>query len=234
MATLCVSGARHAVAVAPIRVFIADDHALFRKGIVSLVGSEPGFEVVGEATSGPEAVSRALELLPDVVLMDLSMPDGGGLEATRRIKERAPEVHVIMLTASDDGDDLLAAVKSGAQGYLLKKIDPDVLFSTIHGVMRGEPVISPSTAGRLLDELARLSRRRSNQDLSPREAEVLTLVVQGKTNKEIASALAVAENTVKNHLKSILGKLEVENRVQATSLAIRERLVPQPKTGGSA
>jgi DNA-binding NarL/FixJ family response regulator len=216
------------VAVAPIRVLIADDHALFRKGIASLIGSEPGFEVVGEATSGPEAVSQALGLLPDVVLMDVSMPDGGGLEATRRIKEKAPEVHVIMLTASEGGEDLLAAVKSGAHGYLLKKIDPASFFDTIRGVMRGEPAISPRMAGRLLDELARLSHPRRSQDLSTRELEVLTLVVQGKTNKEIASVLAVAENTVKNHVKSILEKLEVENRVQAVSLAIRERLVPQP------
>jgi two-component system NarL family response regulator len=217
------------MAAAPIRVLIADDHALFRKGIESLVSSEPGFEVVGEATSGAHAVTQAMELLPDVVLMDLSMPDGGGLEATRRIKENAPGVHIIMLTASDDGEDLLAAVKSGAHGYLLKKIDPKVLFSTIRGVMRGEPAISPRMAGRLLDELARLSHPRRGQDLSARELEVLTLVVQGKTNKEIASVLAVAENTVKNHLKSILEKLEVENRVQAACLAIRERLVPQPK-----
>jgi DNA-binding NarL/FixJ family response regulator len=214
----------------PLRILIADDHALFRRGLDRLIGSEPGFEVVGHAASGAEAVAQALELLPDLILMDVSMPDLSGIEATRQIKDRTPAVRILMLTASDDDGDLLQALKSGAQGYLLKKVDPRDLFSTIRGVMRGELSISPGMAGQLLDELARLSQPRRAQDLSPREREVLALVVEGKTNKEIAALLSVAENTAKNHLKSILEKLGVENRVQAASLAIRERLVSQPKT----
>lgn len=219
--------------MSPIRVLLVDDHALFRKGIASILAGERGFEVVGEAGDGLEALERARELMPDVILMDIFMPGANGLEATRRIKEALPYVKIVMLTVSEEDQNLFEAIKSGAQGYLLKKIEPQELFALLRGVVQGDAPISRAMATKILGEFARQARRpapasRPGSDLSGREREVLELVTQGKSNKEIAAALAIAENTVKNHLKNILEKLHLENRVQAATFALREGLVEGP------
>ena len=218
----------------PIRILLVDDHGLFRKGIASLLTRERGFEVVGEAGDGLEALARARELMPDVILMDISMPGMNGLEATRRIKAVLPYVKIVILTVSEEDQDLFEAIKSGAQGYLMKKIEAKALFSTLRGIVQGEASVSRIMASKILDEFARLAKQPPavalpGTDLSPREKNVLELVGQGKTNKEIAAALAIAENTVKSYVKNILEKLHLENRVQAATFAVREGLVEKPK-----
>lgn len=218
-----------------IRVLLADDHPLFRKGIASLLSAEPGFEVLGEAANGEEAIGKARDLMPDVILMDVSMPGLNGLEATRRIKQDLPYVRIVMLTVSDEDDHLFEAIKNGAQGYLLKKIDPQTLFRTLRGAMEGEAPLSRVMGTKLLAEFARQRRGAGHPTpsatLTDRERDVLRLLATGKTNKEIAGALAIAENTVKNHLKNILEKLHLENRVQAATFALREGLVEKsPQT----
>lgn len=217
----------------PIRVLLVDDHALFRRGIASILAAERGFEVVGEAGDGLEALERARELMPDVILMDIFMPGANGLEATRRIKEALPYVKIVMLTVSEEDQNLFEAIKSGAQGYLLKKIEPQELFAMLKGIVQGDAPISRAMAAKILGEFARQTRQPAataspGANLTPREKEVLELVTQGKSNKEIAAALAIAENTVKNHLKNILEKLHLENRVQAATFALREGLVEKP------
>jgi DNA-binding NarL/FixJ family response regulator len=216
----------------PIRVLLVDDHALFRKGVADLLSSEPDFELVGEAADGVQAVEMARELMPDLILMDISMPGIDGLEATRRIKAEMPYVRIVVLTVSESDQSLFEAIKSGAQGYLLKSVQPQALLDTLSGVVRGEASISGPMAARLLQDLARDSRPASPPPtparLTQREQEVLRLVAQGKSNKEIASALNIAENTVKNHLKNILEKLHLENRVQAATFALRRELDPGP------
>jgi DNA-binding NarL/FixJ family response regulator len=224
-------------APSPIRVLVVDDHTLFRKGIVSLLSSEDGFEVVGEAEDGFQALERAQALMPDLILMDLSMPRCDGLEATRRLKAAFPYLTIVILTALEDDQNLFEAVRFGAQGYLLKKIEPQALFANLRGVVRGEASISRLMAGKLLGEFNRQANRPAapggRPELSPREKEILGHVAQGKSNKEIATNLAIAENTVKNHLKNILEKLHLENRVQAATFALREGFASEPpkKTG---
>ena len=218
----------------PIRVLLVDDHALFRKGIASLLAAEPGFEVVGEAGDGLQAVALAKELMPDVIVMDVNMPRASGLDATRQITEALPYVKIVMLTVSEDDQDLFDAVRCGAHGYLLKKIEPKALFDTLRGVMRGEASISRMMAAKLMGEIRRDAANRTgsganpNPALSPREIGVLELVTEWKGNKEIAATLGIAENTVKNHLKNILEKLRLENRVQAATFALREGLLNKP------
>jgi DNA-binding NarL/FixJ family response regulator len=219
--------------VPPIRVLLVDDHALFRKGISSLLAAEPGFEVVGEAQDGLQAVEQAREFMPDLVVMDLHMPGTGGPEATRRILEELPYIKIVILTVSEDDQDLFEAVRCGAHGYLLKKIEPQALFDTLRGVMRGDASISPGMAAKLMREFRRENERAASgvepkPELTPREIGVLEYVAQGKSNKEIAAALSIAENTVKNHLKNILEKLHLENRVQAATYALRQGLLNIP------
>jgi DNA-binding NarL/FixJ family response regulator len=216
-----------------IRVLLVDDHPLFRKGIVSLLSAEPGFAVVGEASNGQDAIEKARDLMPDVILMDISMPGVNGLEATQRIKAEFPYVRIVMLTVSDADENLFEAIKSGAQGYLLKKIEPQTLFSTLRKVVEGEAPMSGVMATKLLAEFSRQTRRASQSPtavatLTEREREVLNHIADGKTNKDIASALSIAENTVKNHLKNILEKLHLENRVQAATFALRQGLLNKP------
>jgi len=216
-----------------IRVLLVDDHALFRKGVADLLANEPGFELVGEAADGLQAVEMARELMPDVILMDISMPGIDGLEATRRIKAEMPYVRIVILTVSESDRSLLEAIKSGAQGYVLKSVQPEALLGTLSGVVRGEASISGAMAARLLQDLAREPHPAAPPPtpvprLTQREQEVLGLVAQGKSNKEIASALDIAENTVKNHLKNILEKLHLENRVQAATFALRRELATAP------
>lgn len=211
-----------------IRVLLADDHALFRKGLANLLAREKGFHVVGEAQDGAEALNKAKDLKPDLILMDIYMPGGNGLEATRRIKEAFPPVKVVILTVSEEDKNLFEAIKCGAHGYLLKKIEPKDLFEMLRGIFRGEAPISRATATKILNELARQVQRDpeavAEEKLSPREQEVLQLITEGLTNKEIGNRLGITENTVKNHLKNILAKLHLENRVQAATFALQKKI----------
>lgn len=210
------------------RVLVADDHALFRKGVTGLLRGAEGFSVVGEAQDGREAVAKALALRPDVVLMDVYMPGMDGLEAARRIKAALPSTMIVVLTVSEEDQKLFEALKAGAHGYLLKNVEPEELFRTLRGVVRGEAFVTPSMAFKILDEFTRQVRAPKgtpSAGLSPREREVLELLTRGNVNKEIAVALEISENTVKNHLKSIMEKLHLENRVQVVAYALREGLV---------
>jgi DNA-binding NarL/FixJ family response regulator len=217
----------------PIRLLLADDHGLFRKGLAGLLENKPEFRVVGEAGDGLEAIKKTAELKPDLVLMDIHMPGINGLGATRQIRESFPSTKVVILTVSEEEKDIFEAIKSGASGYLLKQIEPEELYSMLRGVFRGEAPISRLTASKILTEFAvreRCSNAQSDvleESLSPRETGVLGLVAEGLTNKEIGAKLAIEENTVKNHLKSILRKLRLQNRVQAAAFAIQKGLVPK-------
>lgn len=216
----------------PLKIMLVDDHTLFRRGIKSVLVSWPEVEVVGEASDGMEAQEIASVTMPDVILMDINMPNCSGLEATRRLKKEMPYVKIVILTVSDDDKDLFEAVKAGAQGYLLKNLEPEELKSYLAGIARCEAPISGVMAGKILAEFARNSfhdRKAAKggyaSDLSSREKEVLKLISKGLSNKEIAQALSVTENTIKNHLRNILEKLHLENRVQAAVYAIQEGLV---------
>jgi DNA-binding NarL/FixJ family response regulator len=223
-----------------IRLLVVDDHALFRRALANLLGNEPGFEVVGEAGDGAEAVSKAQALRPDLILMDIHMPGTDGLEATRQIVRALPATRVVILTVSEEDKDLFEAIKSGAHGYLLKTVEPEGLCALLRGVFRGEAPLSRATAAKILKQFARPEASApgaaGGEDLTAREKEVLAHVASGLTNKEIGSKLAIAENTVKNHLKSILAKLHLDNRVQAAALAIQRGLVrdgkPDKKSSG--
>jgi DNA-binding NarL/FixJ family response regulator len=213
-----------------LRILLVDDHILFREGIASLIASRPDMEVVGQAMDGMEAVTKARELHPDLILMDIRMPRCDGLEATRLIKKQWPEARIVMLTVSEEDEDLFEAIKSGAQGYLLKNLRPAALFELIEGVSRGETPISPALATKILNELVQLTQRQApapapEMNLTEREKQILQYVVQGSSNKEIASALCITEGTVKNHLHNILEKLHLHNRAQAAAYALREGLI---------
>jgi DNA-binding NarL/FixJ family response regulator len=216
-------------------VLLVDDHALFRQGLASLLSAHDGIEVVGQAANGEEALDKAIELVPDLILMDINMPGINGLEATKRIKEELPHTRIVILTVSEDDHDLFDAVRNGAEGYLLKTLRAEELFELLKGVFQGEAPISPSMARKLLNEFAQLSKRQpangSNHpsepkdDLTRREKEVLQLLSDGATDKEIAAQLCISRRTVKNHVHNILEKLQLQNRVQATAYALREGLV---------
>jgi DNA-binding NarL/FixJ family response regulator len=209
-----------------VRVLIVDDHALFRDGLRSLLEAR-GVTVAAEARNGREAVELARSERPDIVLMDLSMPEMGGLAATRLISADLPDVKVVVLTASEDDADLFEAIKSGAQGYLLKNLETAQLMSMLDGVARGEPALTPTLARKLLGEFARpaVPHQRAPDTLTEREQEVLELLVDGVTsNKELAERLVVTENTVKYHLRNIMDKLHLQNRAQVVSYALRHGL----------
>lgn len=212
-----------------MRILIADDHALFRDSLRSLLEARD-YEVVGEAENGEEAVELAWKFKPDVVLMDLAMPEKNGLAATRQLVAELPEVRVVILTASDDDADLFEAIKSGAKGYLLKNLESETFFSLLDGVGRGEPALTPSLAKKLLEEFAKpASRQGTDRDpdaLTDREREVLEQMVHGVTsNRKLAETLGVSENTVKFHVRNILDKLHLNNRAQVVGYALRHRLV---------
>jgi DNA-binding NarL/FixJ family response regulator len=214
-----------------MRVSIADDHPLFRDGLRSLLEAR-GIDVVAEARNGREAVEQVHRLAPDVVLMDLHMPELGGLEAIRLISAKQPQVRVVVLTASEDDADLFEAIKSGAQGFLLKNLDSAEFFQLLDGVAQGQPALTPTLARKLLAEFARPSTQASvaprdeAQSLTEREREVLNLLVQGVTsNRELAERLVVSENTVKYHLRNILDKLHVQNRAQVVAYAVRHGMI---------
>jgi len=209
---------------------IVDDHALFRRGLELVLAVEPDLEVVGEAADGIEAIEMAAELAPDVVLMDVRMPGVGGIEATRRIRTEQPMTKVVMLTVSEDEEDLFDAIRAGATGYLLKELSIEEVADTVRAVARGQALVAPSMAAQRLTEVNLLSRRVAEQHgdaprLTDRELEVLRLVAKGMSNKEIAAELVIAENTVKNHVRNILEKLELRTRMEAAMYAVREKLI---------
>ncbi len=215
-----------------MRILIADDHALFRDSLRSLLAGR-GLEVVGEARDGRETLERARALQPDVVLMDLEMPVQDGLVTTRLISAEMPQVKVVVLTASDDDAKLFDAIKSGAQGYLLKHLESEEFFSLLEGVGRGEPALTPALARKLLQEFARPDRSsapaRDPDALTDREREVLELLVAGVTsNRKLAKQLGLSENTVKFHVRNILDKLHLNNRAQVVGFALRHGIVPLP------
>ncbi len=214
-----------------IRVVIVDDHALFRRGLDLVLSEEPDIKVVGEAADGIEAVHRAEEMAPDVVVMDVRMPKSTGIEAARRIRERLPDTKVIMLTVSDSEEDLYAAVKAGASGYLLKEISIEELADAVRAVARGHSLISPSMASKLLSEFNALVQQAEERhrsllpNLTDRELDVLKLVAKGLSNREISEELYISENTVKNHVRNILEKLHLHSRMEAVVYAMREKLL---------
>ncbi len=209
------------------RVLLADDHALFREGLSGIIASQADMEVVGEAGDGLEALVKAQQLKPDLVLMDIQMPGMDGLEATSKIKQALPGTTIVILTVRDDDQKLFEAIKNGAQGYLLKSIHSREMLEMLRGALRGEAAISPLLAGRMLEEFRRLAAQRAQAPceedlLTPRELEVLARVAQGMSDKEIASELSLSLHTIKSHLRNILTKLQVNNRRQAVQSA-RER-----------
>jgi DNA-binding NarL/FixJ family response regulator len=218
----------------PIRVMIADDHALFRRGLEIVLEGEPGLELVGQASDGQEAVQLAGEVVPDVVLMDIRMPKITGIEAARQMKEVAPSAKIVMLTISDEEEDLFEAIRAGASGYLLKDIPLEELADSVRAVYGGQSLINPSMAGKLLTEFATLARRDDEDEpakhapapkLTEREMEVLRLVARGLNNRDIAKELFISENTVKNHVRNILEKLQIHSRMEAVMIAVREKLI---------
>jgi DNA-binding NarL/FixJ family response regulator len=214
-----------------LRVLIVDDHALFRRGLQMVLKQEEDIEVVGEAGDGHEAVDKAQELMPDVILMDVRMPRRSGIEATQQIKDLLPHVKILMLTISDEEADLYDAIKAGASGYLLKEISIDEVADAIRSVWQGQSRISPSMAAKLLTEFAAMSKRADERQqlpaprLTDREMEVLKLVAQGLNNRDIAKELFISENTVKNHIRNILEKLHLHSRMEAVVYAVREKLL---------
>ena len=217
---------------APIRVLVVDDQELFRRGLTMLLAVEDDIQVIGEASDGGSAIELARTHLPDVVLMDVRMPKQGGIESCSALKEAAPNTRIIMLTVSDDEADLYDAVKNGASGYLLKDSSTDEVAQAVRVVADGQSLISPSMAIKLLDEFKQMSRNDRSSAPTPRltdrELEVLRLVAQGLNNREIARQLFISENTVKNHVRNILEKLQLHSRMEAVMYAVREKLFDIP------
>jgi DNA-binding NarL/FixJ family response regulator len=222
------------------RILIVDDHALFRVGIANILGREPDFEVVGEADDSRSAVDRAIETSPNVILMDLSLPSPGGIETTQRIKRELPSTAIIVLAVSEDEDALFDAIKAGAAAFILKDVGPDDLVTIIRRVVSGEYLINdkvfakPSVASRVLKEFRELAVYGQEAapifaPLSPREVEILDNIAQGMTNKQVAYALSISEQTVKNHMSSILRKLSVNDRTQAVVYAMRQGWIRMPE-----
>nr|WP_224766134.1 response regulator transcription factor [Nocardioides campestrisoli] len=217
----------------PVRVIVADDQELFRRGLTMLLTQEPDIEVVAEAGDGVAATDLASSMAPDVVLLDVRMPRRSGIEACRAIKESNPSAKVIMLTVSDEEGDLYEAVKSGAAGYLLKDSSIEEVAQGIRVVADGQSLISPSMAVKLIDEFKQMSKPERHQvngglRLTERELEVLRLVAKGMNNREIAKQLFISENTVKNHVRNMLEKLQLHSRMEAVMYAVKEKLLELP------
>lgn len=209
-----------------MRILLVDDHVLFRQGLASLLETQPDLDVVGNASNVTQAVKQARQLEPDVILMDYGLPDGTGLEATKTILQEQPDIKVVFMTVHDDEDRLIAAIRSGARGYLLKSVPVEELFSMLRGVERGDAAITPSMTGRLFDKMSLPRERRAVPQkllatLTPRELQVLAEIETGATNREIAERLVISERTVKNHVSHILAKLSLDNRAQAARYARR-------------
>jgi DNA-binding NarL/FixJ family response regulator len=217
----------------PIRALIVDDHALFRRGLEMVLAAEDDIELVGEASDGTEAVEKAGESLPDVVLMDIRMPKISGIQACRAMKEVAPSSKIVMLTISDEEEDLFEAIRAGASGYLLKDIPLAEVADVVRAVHGGQSLINPSMAAKLLTEFATLAKHDQEErveqvpapKLTDREMQVLKLVARGMNNRDIAKELFISENTVKNHVRNILEKLQIHSRMEAVMIAVREKLI---------
>lgn len=214
-----------------LRIFLIDDHNLFRSGVKALLVRQPDFEVVGEAADGLEGLKRAKEIKPDVVLLDLNMPGISGREAVKMLVEELPQTQVLMLTVSEDAEDLMDTLKSGARGYLLKNIDADYLVESIRRAARGEAVMSPQMTSKLVKGLQAggaevvLPQAAVKDKVSPREREILVLLARGASNKEMARELQLAESTIKIHVQNILRKLNLTSRVQAAVYAVEHGIV---------
>jgi DNA-binding NarL/FixJ family response regulator len=211
-----------------VRIVLVDDHALFRDGVAALLEAW-GHTVVGQAANGAQAIALVDRVVVDLVLMDVRMPGLSGVETTKALKTRNPGVAIVMLTVSEDEDDLFNAIKAGAQGYLQKDLESEQFRIMLGAVERGEAAITPATAARILDEYQHPDRQRADPDrLTERELEVLGLVTTGLRNKEIAARLGITENTAKFHLKNILEKLHAETRAELAARAVRDGLVTRP------
>jgi two-component system NarL family response regulator len=212
-----------------IRVLVADDHALLRKSVVQLLSEEEDIEVVGEAGDGEEAIAMAGDLVPDLILMDVRMPKVLGIEAARQIAAANPATKIVMLTVSDEEEDLFEAIKAGASGYLLKEVDPTEIPHAIRQIIAGHSLLSPAVASKLVSEFAAISRksdeRASRPSLTDRELQVLRYASDGLTNRQIGRRLQISENTVKNHIRNILEKLHLHSRMEAVLYAVREELI---------
>ena len=214
-----------------IRVLVADDHALYRRGLEMVLSQEDDIDIVGEAADGSEAIRKVEELLPDVVLMDIRMPRRSGIEACTAIKDVVPSTKIVILTISDEESDLYEAVRAGANGYLLKDVPGEEIADGIRAVAGGQSLISPSMASKLLSEFATMIKKHEERPqlpvprLTDRELQVLKLVARGMANKDIARELFISENTVKNHVRNILEKLQLHSRMEAVVYAVRERIL---------
>jgi two-component system nitrate/nitrite response regulator NarL len=216
------------------RVVLAEDHPMARRAIRSLLNEDEAFILIGEATNGKEAIQLTEESQPDVILMDINMPEMNGLEATRIIKQRYPNTKIVILTVSDDVADLFSAIQYGAQGYLLKNMDPDDWISYLHALLGEDKEVSRKMADRLFHQFKteKHIEQPEIQVLTSREQEILSLVAAGENNRQIANHLIISENTVKNHIKNILYKLSLENRVQLTAYAVRNGLTQNVQSNG--
>jgi DNA-binding NarL/FixJ family response regulator len=218
-----------------LRLLLVDDHALFREGLASLLSYQDGFTVVGEAEDAEGALAQARALQPDVVLMDVELPGEDGVAATRRLKLEMPAITVVMLTAHDDTASLFEAIKAGAQGYLVKNLRSRELLEQLRGLALGEAPISRRMAARILEEIRGPAQPAQPEEaLTARELEVLELVATRLSNAEIAERLVVSEHTVKNHMKSILSKLQLRNRREAAAYGVARGWLPRPQKGGEA
>ncbi|WP_224275447.1 MULTISPECIES: response regulator [Nocardioides] len=216
----------------PVRVLVVDDQELFRRGLIMLLSGDSDIEVVGEAADGVTATDLAVTTAPDVILLDVRMPRRTGVEACRAIKEAVPSAKIIMLTVSDEEADLYESVKNGASGYLLKDSSIEEVAQAVRVVNEGQSLISPSMAVKLIDEFKQMSKPEREQGpalkLTERELEVLRLVAKGLNNREVAKELFISENTVKNHVRNILEKLQLHSRMEAVMYAMREKLLDLP------
>jgi len=210
-----------------IRILIADDHHVVRRGLVFFLRTQKGLEIIGEAANGKEAVERAKSLKPDLILMDLVMPEMDGIQATRIIKKEQPEIKIMMLTSFSDQDHVIPALEAGASGFQLKDIQPDELVVSINKIMSGENQLHPTATSHLLANLSNKSKQEKNllEELTKRELDVLKEIAKGKSNKEIAASLFITEKTVKTHVSNLLAKLELADRTQAALYAVKNQLV---------
>ena len=208
-----------------IKILIVDDHVVVREGLSAMLSRETNIEVVGEAENGAQAIDKADKLKPDIVLMDLRMPEVDGVEAMQRIKEQHPEINFIVLTTYDNDEYIFKGIEAGARAYILKDSPREELFRAINAVYKGESLIEPAVAGRVLDKLVELSHQGSATDLSRREIEVLELIARGTGNKLIADKLNISASTVKTHIQSIFQKLEVNDRTEAVTKALSKGII---------